>query len=117
MRMVKKTDDTLTAANRSGNLNSNELKKAALVLRALNHPLRQRILSFIQKNKKVSVTTIYHNLKIEQSVTSQHLAILRRYNFVVAERNGQSILYSLNAGSLKKVSDYTRSMIESLGVK
>ena len=57
------------------------VKKAALVLRAVNHKLRQQILKTLDENKKMTVTDIYVNLRLEQSVASQHLAILRRAGF------------------------------------
>ena len=38
------------------------LKKAAMILRALNHKLRQQLLKFIDENQKITVTEIYVNL-------------------------------------------------------
>ena len=55
-----------------------EVKKAALVLRALNHKLRQQILKLIDESGKMTVTELYVKLRLEQSVASQHLAILRK---------------------------------------
>jgi DNA-binding transcriptional ArsR family regulator len=51
-------------------------KKAAMILRALNHKLRQQILKLIDEHQKMTVTEIYVKLRLEQSVASQHLAIL-----------------------------------------
>jgi DNA-binding transcriptional ArsR family regulator len=53
-----------------------QLKKAALILRSVNHKLRQQILKLIHQNGKMTVTEIYVQLRLEQSVASQHLAIL-----------------------------------------
>ena len=44
------------------------LKKAAMILRALNHKLRQQIVKLIDENKKLTVTEIYIKLRLEQSV-------------------------------------------------
>jgi len=60
-----------------------KLKKAALVLRAINHKLRQQIIQLIHQNGRMTVTEIYVKLRLEQSVASQHLAILRKANFVL----------------------------------
>ncbi len=57
------------------------LKKAAMILRALNHKLRQQIVKLIDENKRLTVTEIYVKLRLEQSVASQHLAILRRSRY------------------------------------
>ena len=59
-----------------------QLKKAALILRAVNHKLRQQIMKLIHQNGKMTVTEIYVKLRLEQSVASQHLAILRKAGFV-----------------------------------
>ena len=73
--------DALTPAKASTNppinVDYTALKKAALVLRALNHKLRQQLLKLIEEEKKITVTEIYVRLRLEQSVASQHLAILR----------------------------------------
>src|SRR5688572_9866003 len=80
-----------------------QLKKAALVFRAINHKLRQQILKFINQNGKITVTQIYVKLRLEQSVASQHLAILRKAGFVVTERDGKFIYYSVDHNRLADV--------------
>ena len=72
------------------------LKKAAMILRSLNHKLRQQILKLIDENKRLTVTEIYVRLRLEQSVASQHLAILRRAGIVKTTRDGKFIYYSIN---------------------
>jgi DNA-binding transcriptional ArsR family regulator len=89
-----------------------DLKKAALVLRAINHKLRQRILAFIHKNGNNSVSEIYKKLRLEQSVTSQHLAVLRKAGFVKTERDGQNIYYSVNYERLQQVEQTAKSLIK-----
>jgi DNA-binding transcriptional ArsR family regulator len=73
-----------------------ELKKAALTLRALNHKVRQQILNLIHEKGEITVSEIYAKLKLEQSLTSSYLAVLRRANIVKTRREGQSIHYSVN---------------------
>jgi len=80
-----------------------ELKKAALVLRAINHKLRQKILALIHKHKEMMVSEIYLKLKIEQSLTSSHLAVLRKAGVVKTRREGQSIHYSINYDQISSV--------------
>ena len=67
------------------------LKKAAMILRALNHKLRQLLIKLIDEHQKITVTEIYVNLRLEQSVVSQHLAILRRAGIVITQREGKFI--------------------------
>ena len=88
------------------------LKKSSLFLRAINHPLRQRMLEVIDSEPKITVTKIYIKLRLEQSVASQHLAILRNAGFVLAERNGKYIHYSLNHDRLSQA----KSLVESINL-
>jgi ArsR family transcriptional regulator, virulence genes transcriptional regulator len=84
-------------------LNYNKLRKGVLALRAVNHPLRQEIIEMLQGKDNTTVTDIYLKLRIEQSVASQHLAILRRADIVNAERDGKFIYYSLNQSRLSAI--------------
>ena len=81
-----------------------ELRKAVLVLRAVNHKLRQRIIDLLEESDSMTVTDIYIKLRLEQSVASQHLAILRRAGVVNTERQGKFINYSLNRDRLAQIS-------------
>ena len=82
-------------SNESLKLDFLRLKKSAMILRALNHKLRQQLLKLIDEQQKITVTEIYINLRLEQSVVSQHLAILRRAGIVATKREGKFIFYSL----------------------
>ncbi|MFK8006206.1 MAG: ArsR/SmtB family transcription factor, partial [Saprospiraceae bacterium] len=85
-------------------LDYSELRKAVLVLRAVNHKLRQKIIDLLEENSKMTVTDIYIKLRLEQSVASQHLAILRRAGVVATDRQGKFIYYSLDADRLNQIS-------------
>lgn len=89
-----------------------ELRKAVLVLRAVNHKLRQRIIDLLEEHESMTVTDIYIKLRLEQSVASQHLAILRRAGVVVTERQGKFIHYSLNKDRLEQIS----KLVEELAI-
>jgi DNA-binding transcriptional ArsR family regulator len=80
-----------------------EMKKAALTLRALNHKVRQQILGLIHERGEITVSEIYAKLKLEQSLTSSYLAVLRRANIVKTRREGQSIHYSVNYDHISMV--------------
>ena len=74
------------------------------VLRAVNHKLRQRIIDLLEESQTMTVTDIYIKLRLEQSVASQHLAILRRAGVVLTERQGKFIYYSLDTDRLDQIS-------------
>jgi DNA-binding transcriptional ArsR family regulator len=77
-------------------VDQNQIDRCADVLRALAHPLRLRIMEFIDKNQVINVNKIYNTLKLEQSITSQHLKILRQAGLVNTRRDGKFIFYSIN---------------------
>lgn len=81
-----------------------ELRKAVLVLRAVNHKLRQQIIEILEEAERLTVTELYVKLRLEQSVASQHLAILRRSGVVVTERMGKFIYYTLDKERLNQIS-------------
>ena len=103
--MRSKKNETVTLKKGSGNvqLDYTELRKAVLVLRAVNHKLRQRIIDLLDSGETMTVTDIYIKLRLEQSVASQHLAILRRAGVVITERQGKFIYYSLNNERLEQI--------------
>ncbi len=93
-------------------INFYNLKKAALVLRSLNHKLRQQILALIETEKKITVTEIYVRMRLEQSVASQHLAILRRSGIVVTQRDGKFIYYTVNYKRIDEINKFVQELID-----
>jgi DNA-binding transcriptional ArsR family regulator len=104
---------TFNVSNNGESLQVNllNIKKAALVLRALNHKLRQQILKQIDEQGKITVTELYVKLRLEQSVASQHLAILRKAGFVNTEREGKFIYYSVNTSRLEEVNQLVSDLL------
>lgn len=102
-----------TAPDKGESLTVNllNIKKAALVLRAVNHKLRQQILKQIDEHGKITVTELYVKLRLEQSVASQHLAILRKAGFVKTERDGKFIYYSVNTSRLQEVNEMVSGLL------
>ena len=77
-------------------ISNDQLQVSSDILRALAHPLRMKILEFIDKNKTINVNKIYNTLKLEQSITSQHLKILRASGLVHTHREGKFIHYTID---------------------
>ncbi|MDX2001504.1 MAG: metalloregulator ArsR/SmtB family transcription factor [Chitinophagales bacterium] len=84
-------------------INQENLTYAADTLRALAHPIRLAIINFIDKKKRVNVNKIYNALKLEQSITSQHLKILRTVGLVETTRDGKFIYYTVNYSKIEGV--------------
>jgi DNA-binding transcriptional ArsR family regulator len=98
-------------------LNKEEMEVLSRVkskVRALYHPLRQSVLMLINDNgNRMNVTEIYVKLRIEQSVASQHLAILRNEGFVNTEREGKTIWYSVNEESIKSFVAHAAEVLDT----
>jgi ArsR family transcriptional regulator, virulence genes transcriptional regulator len=92
-------------------INHHRVKKAALILRALNHKLRQQIIKLIDERQKLTVTEIYLALRIEQSIASQHLAILRVAGIVKTKREGKFIYYTLNKKRLSEIIGFVDNLL------
>jgi DNA-binding transcriptional ArsR family regulator len=77
------------------NLDPEQLEKAATMLKAIAHPMRIAILSYLEKGNKLTVTEIHEKLGIEQSTTSHHLGILKDKGVLVSKREGKNTFYQL----------------------
>ena len=110
MRKAKTETAVLKKGQQDILLDYVELRKAALVLRAMNHKLRQRIIDLLEENQRMTVTDIYVKLRLEQSVASQHLAILRKAGVVQTERDGKFIFYSLDTNRINQISELVEEL-------
>jgi DNA-binding transcriptional ArsR family regulator len=81
-------------------INDDKLQVSSEILRALAHPLRMKILEFIDEHETINVNKIYNTLKLEQSITSQHLRILRSAGLVETVRDGKFIHYKVDYDKL-----------------
>jgi DNA-binding transcriptional ArsR family regulator len=91
-----------------------DLQQIVLDLRALAHKERQQIVGLLQAEGQLSVTQIYLRLRIDQSVTSQHLAMLRRAQIVKQARSGKLVNYSLNPNKVEAVKQLLSSINPTL---
>jgi DNA-binding transcriptional ArsR family regulator len=89
-----------------------QTKKSAAILRALNHKLRQQMIKMLDESDQMTVTEMYVKLRIEQSVASQHLAILRRANIVSTTREGKFIFYSVNYKRLAEITAFIKELVD-----
>lgn len=86
---------------------SSEIKDVAKMYRAVKHLLRIQILNYLNVNKYKTVTEIHLHFNLEQSVTSQHLSVLRKAGAVKTDRDGKFIFYSVNYDFFKKLTSIT----------
>ena len=93
-------------------LDYNILRKAVLVLRSVNHKLRQSMIKLLEENEEMTVTELYVKLRLEQSVASQHLAILRRAGVVGTRREGKFIYYALNKDRISEIAGMIDELVD-----
>lgn len=98
-------------------MNNEKLHASSELLRALAHPLRMRILEFIDRNNQINVNKIYNTLKLEQSITSQHLRILRAAGLVETSRDGKFIHYSVDYDKVKNAMTAIHGFFEEAEVE
>jgi ArsR family transcriptional regulator len=72
------------------------LERVAPIIRNVAHPLRLRILDYLdQQGEPRSVTSIIEITGAEQAIVSQQLRILRDQGVLTAKREGNFVLYSI----------------------
>ncbi|MEO6288616.1 MAG: metalloregulator ArsR/SmtB family transcription factor [Ginsengibacter sp.] len=116
---ISKHNNISGAGNRDvAMFNYNNIRKAAMILRALNHPLRQKMFNFLAENENSTVSDIILYFNIEQSIISQHLAILRRAKIIYNLKNGKFVHYYINRERVAEVKSFISSILEdSKGIK
>jgi ArsR family transcriptional regulator, arsenate/arsenite/antimonite-responsive transcriptional repressor len=71
------------------------------VFQALSDPTRREILRLLRK-RGMSAGEIADRFPLARSTLSGHFNILKNAGLIVAEKNGTSILYSLNASVVEE---------------
>jgi len=93
-------------------LDFEKVNAAAMVLRAMKNPLRRTLLKVLDENPGIIVTDIFVKLRLEQSVASQQLSILRQAGIVKTQREGKTIHYSIDYDHIKAISPLVNELAE-----
>ena len=91
--------------NKKINWDLADIRAAKKAIRAIDHKFRQRCLDYIAQEGPVTVTQIYVAMRQDQSVCSQHLAILRRAGLLNWYRQGKFIYYEVNEAMVGRVQE------------
>jgi len=84
-------------------LNPETLEKAAGMLKAIAHPVRIKIVGYLEDGRKQTVSDIHKQLGIEQSTASHHLGILKDKGVLSSKREGKNTWYFLKHENLKTI--------------
>ena len=85
---------TPTRTESTLNFVANKSQDLARFYRGLGDPTRLKILNLLSTGEK-SVSSLVEQLKSPQGRVSSHLACLRWCGFVVSERRGRSVYYTI----------------------
>ena len=80
--------------------------------KALAHPTRVRILKHLREGEKC-VCEFTADLDMEQSNTSQHLAILRKQDIVSYRKDGLKVIYKVNYPQVFQILDLVEEVLTS----
>jgi ArsR family transcriptional regulator len=84
----------------------------AQVCNGLADPNRILILYTLAENR-YNVSDLARTIELPQSTVSRHLKVLRERNMVVAQRDGQSVYYSLADDRIIQALDLLREILAS----
>lgn len=96
---------TMATTGKTLNWDNHKIRESHRTVRAIDHTLRRRMLDIIYDAIRINVTDLYITLRLEQSVCSQHLGILRRAGFVEMEREGKFLYYSIAPSRIEVVKE------------
>ncbi len=109
--MASKSKASIKTGKGGVNIDYQLSYKAAQISRAFNNSFRKRILDLLNNKGVLTVTEIYVALRMEQSVVSQHLAVLRNAGIVLTEREGKRIRYAINKNRIKFLQQLFKDML------
>ena len=84
-----------------------------LVFKALNDPIRRRILELLKKKGDMSAGEIADQFDISKPSISHHLDLLKQAGLVEVMREGQFLHYSLNTTIIDELMKWTIKLSSS----
>ena len=90
------------------------LNAMAEVIKLIGHPLRLRILEYLDLHSECTVNTIVAGISGQQSAVSQHLNKMRMAGIVACRREGRQILYRIGAVNAVTILNCLRGKYRSL---
>lgn len=86
---------------------------AAQMLKSVAHPVRIEIINHLIEKKKITVNDLKDQLNITQSMTSQHLAILKNAGILDCEKQANACYYSIRNKNVLKLLDCVENCAKS----
>jgi len=88
-------------------LSANKLKKVAIILKTISHPVKLEILEILEQFIELDVTTIREKLKMkcEISMLSHHLSKMKDNGILMSDKKGKQVFYSISDRNILKIFD------------
>lgn len=89
-------------------LESQQLEKAADILKTVAHPLRLQIIDALERGEK-TVSELCRHLGTQQPYTSQQLNLMKSKGILSSRRNGNQVYYAIANFNVVKVIQCVRT--------
>ena len=102
---------SIMAVKKAGELTTQDpLELLEEAIHACRHDLRGNMIDHLQKYGRMNVDELRRMFRIEHSVCSQHLRILREAGLVIGKREGKYIYYEVS-DNIKKLNDLAKQWV------
>lgn len=95
-------------------LETEQLERAADVLKTVAHPVRLKIIDLLEGGEK-SVTELCQQLGIQQPYASQQLSLMKNKGVLSSRRNGNQVYYAIANQNVVKVIHCVRGQSDKSG--
>jgi DNA-binding transcriptional ArsR family regulator len=95
--------------SKTENFNEAEIK-AAEMFKALAHPARIKIISFLAKENSCICGDIVNEIGLSQSTVSQHLKVMKAAGIIKGTVEGASVCYCIDSEAIDKIQDIIKSI-------
>jgi DNA-binding transcriptional ArsR family regulator len=99
--------------SKTSEYNEHELSRANQ-FKALGHPARLAIVSFLMRQKECICNDIVNEIPLAQPTISQHLKELKNAGIITGTIEGKSICYCLNPTIIQDLVNYFHSILANL---
>lgn len=86
----------------------------ANLFKGLSHPARIRVLEILSTAEEVPVAELLAGTGLEASNLSQHLAVLKRFMLVTAQRRGSLVYYRLAHPEVAELLRVARTLLATM---
>ncbi len=86
------------------------IEYANSLVTALQNERHQKIIKWLDKNPRSSVTAIDAYMKLGPTHTSRHLNILRKAGVLIREQNGKQMLYRVHTDNMANIGDMLKNL-------